>query len=236
MDVSNPAADRRETIDRSADASAGSATRRPSKGPIGGIAKRTLDTTFALICIILFSPLFLLVALAIKLTSPGPVLFGHTRIGHNGARFRCWKFRTMVTDGDTVLERHLASHPSAQAEWQETRKLRHDPRVTRLGQALRDYSVDELPQLLNVFLGQMSLVGPRPVVHDELERYGHAAEAYLAARPGITGLWQTSGRSDTTYEHRVALDRRYVSEWTFALDCLIILRTIPVVLGAKGAC
>ena len=236
MDISNPAADRRDSFDRSADARAGSALSKHVKGPIGGIAKRTLDTTFALICIILFSPLFLLAALSIKLSSPGPVLFGHTRIGHNGARFRCWKFRTMVTDGDAVLERHLASHHSARAEWQETRKLRNDPRVTRLGQVLRDYSVDELPQLLNVFFGQMSLVGPRPVVQDELERYGHAVEAYLAARPGITGLWQTSGRSDTTFEHRVALDRRYVLEWTFTLDCLIILRTIPVVLGAKGAC
>jgi exopolysaccharide production protein ExoY len=195
-----------------------------------------LDASVALICVALFSPLFLMVALLIRMSSPGPVFYGHTRVGHGGRAFRCWKFRTMVVDGEAVLERHLAGVPGARAEWEANRKLRNDPRVTRIGQVLRDYSVDELPQLFNVLFGDMSIVGPRPVVQDELDRYGPAATAYLAARPGITGLWQTSGRSDTSYERRVELDARYVTEWSFWLDCLILLRTVPVVLGARGAC
>ena len=195
-----------------------------------------LDTSVALACLMLFLPLFLMVALMIRMSSPGPVFYGHLRIGHGGRAFRCWKFRTMVVDGDAVLARHLASVPGARAEWEANRKLRNDPRVTRIGQVLRDYSVDELPQLFNVLFGDMSIVGPRPVVQDELDRYGPAAAAYLAARPGITGLWQTSGRSDTSYERRVELDARYVTEWSLWLDCLIMARTVPVVLGARGAC
>ena len=204
--------------------------------PVGGLTKRFQDAAFAVVLLVLFSPFLLLVAITVKLTSTGPVLFGHTRIGHAGKPFKCWKFRTMVTDGDAVLRRHLDAHPAARIEWERNRKLRNDPRVTRFGHVLRKYSVDELPQIINVLLGDMSLVGPRPVATDELERYGHAVEAYLAARPGITGLWQTSGRSDTTYEQRVALDSRYAAEWTFMLDFLILLRTIPVVLGARGSC
>lgn len=202
---------------------------------IGGIAKRILDAMLALLCLIAFLPLLILLAIAIRRSSPGPVLFGHKRVGHHGQSFRCWKFRTMVTNGDALLETHFASNPDARSEWQATRKLKDDPRVTSLGRVLRAYSVDELPQLLNVLLGQMSFVGPRPVVTDELNLYGPSAEAYLAARPGITGLWQTSGRSDTSYEYRVALDSRYVSEWSLWKDCLILLRTIPVVLGTKGS-
>ena len=141
----------------------------------------------------------------------------------------------MMTDGDAVLERHFASNPKARLEWAASRKLKDDPRVTALGRVLRVYSVDELPQLINVLRGEMSFVGPRPVVTDELDRYGPSAQAYLAARPGITGLWQTSGRSDTSYENRVELDSQYVSEWSFWMDFMILLRTIPVVLGAKGS-
>jgi len=204
--------------------------------PLGGVGKRGLDCIVALSLLVVFAPLLLLVAAAVKLGSRGPVLYGHTRIGHGGKPFRCWKFRSMVIDGDAVLERHFARHPGARIEWERDRKLKSDPRVTRLGAVLRTYSVDELPQLLNVLLGEMSLVGPRPVVADELERYGPAAPAYLAARPGITGLWQTSGRSDTTYTQRVVLDSRYAAEWSFALDLAILLRTVPVVLGARGAC
>lgn len=207
-----------------------------SSRAIGGVAKRAFDMIVAALFLLTFSPLLLLVAAAVRLGSPGPVLFGHTRVGHDGRPFRCWKFRSMVTDGDAVLEAHFASNPGARAEWEATRKLKDDPRVTPLGRVMRAYSVDELPQFFNVLLGDMSLVGPRPVVVEELERYGPAAAAYLAARPGLTGLWQISGRSDTSYGQRVALDSRYAAEWSLALDARILLRTVPVVLAARGAC
>lgn len=209
---------------------------RKANRALGGILKRSLDICVAGSFLVLFAPLLLLVAAAVWRTSSGPVLFGHSRIGHGGKPFRCWKFRTMVVDGETVLAAHFARNPDARTEWDATRKLKHDPRVTPLGRVLRAYSVDELPQLFNVLSGEMSLVGPRPVVAEELERYGPAVSAYLSARPGITGLWQTSGRSDASYGQRIALDSRYAAEWSFALDLWILLRTIPVVLGARGAC
>ena len=200
---------------------------------LGGWPKRVADSVLAGAAIAAFFPLLLLLCVAVKLSSPGPVLYGHERIGPRGKPFRCWKLRTMVCDGDAVLAAHLAADPDAQREWEETRKLTNDPRVTALGRVLRTYSVDELPRLINVLCGEMSFVGPRPVVLDELERYGPYVQAYLSARPGITGLWQTSGRSDTSYEYRVALDDRYVREWSFAADIRILLRTVPVVLGAR---
>ena len=204
--------------------------------PIGGVAKRAVDLLCALSLFILLFPLWLMVAVAVRASSPGPVFFGHERVGFGGMTFRCWKFRTMVTNGDAVLEASFARNPAARAEWDRDRKLKSDPRVTRIGHVLRKTSVDELPQLLNVILGEMSLVGPRPVVTDELERYGPDITAYLAARPGITGLWQTSGRSDTTYGERVTLDRRYAAEWSFAMDLWILLKTVPAVLAARGSC
>lgn len=202
---------------------------------LGGRTKRAADAALAAASLITFLPLLALLCLAIKLKSPGPVFYGHERIGLRGKPFRCWKLRTMVCDGEAILEAHFASDPEARREWEETRKLTDDPRVTALGKILRTYSVDELPQLINVLFGDMSFVGPRPVVKDELERYGPYVQAYLSARPGITGLWQTSGRSDTSYEYRVALDDRYGREWSFATDIRILLRTIPVVLGARGS-
>ncbi|MBF9033137.1 sugar transferase [Rhodobacterales bacterium HKCCE2091] len=195
-----------------------------------------MDILIAGTAICLFAPLLLLVALAVRLTSPGPVLYGHERVGLNGRTFLCWKFRTMRADANEVLASYLASDPALAQEWEETRKLRRDPRVTRLGRILREYSVDELPQLLNVLRGEMSIVGPRPVLAVELTRYGGAAEQYLAARPGITGLWQVSGRSDTSYRERVQLDHRYVTNWSLAEDVRIILKTVPAVIGARGAC
>ncbi|MBF9030326.1 sugar transferase [Rhodobacterales bacterium HKCCE3408] len=203
---------------------------------IGGVPKRAADLLIASIGICLLAPLLVLVALAVRLTSPGPALFGHERIGLNGQPFLCWKFRTMRADANTVLAAYLDSDPALAREWEETRKLRRDPRITRLGRILREYSVDELPQLLNVLRGDMSIVGPRPVVAAELARYGSAAEHYLAARPGITGLWQVSGRSDTSYGERVQLDLSYVSNWSFVGDVRIILRTVPAVIGSRGAC
>jgi exopolysaccharide production protein ExoY len=204
--------------------------------PVGGTAKRIIDVGVATVALIALSPLFLFVAILLRLTDPGPVFFGHKRVGLGGRSFRCLKFRTMCTDADAVLERLLATDPEAAAEWQATRKLRHDPRISRLGRVLREYSVDELPQLINVIRGEMSLVGPRPVVTAELIRYGNAAVHYLSARPGITGLWQVSGRSDTTYAARVALDARYVAEWSLRGDAIILLRTVPAVIGARGSC
>ncbi len=206
-----------------------------AQSALGGWSKRLTDGFLACAALIAFFPLFMLLCFAIKLSSAGPVFYGHERIGLRGQKFRCWKFRTMVSDGNTLLRAHFASHPLAEKEWAESRKLADDPRVTPLGRVLRKYSVDELPQLINVLFGDMSFVGPRPVVDDELERYGSYAQAYLSARPGITGLWQTSGRSDTSYEYRVAMDDRYVRDWSFAEDIRILFRTIPVVLSARGS-
>ncbi len=202
---------------------------------VGGASKRLFDFCVALLALILLAPLFIFVAVAIKLVSPGPVLYGHKRIGYNGRSFRCWKFRSMVTDGDAVLAEYLADHPHEREEWVRNRKLRDDPRVTRLGAVLRAYSVDELPQIINVLKGDMSIVGPRPVVLDELKMYGSAAAQYLCTRPGITGLWQVSGRSDTSYDQRIKLDTQYVQNWSLITDLWIIMRTIPAVIGSRGS-
>jgi exopolysaccharide production protein ExoY len=202
---------------------------------LGGWLKLSFDVMAALCALIILSPLFVLTALAVKLSSPGPVLFGHTRVGYGGRTFKCWKFRSMVTNGDEVLEKYLAAHPDERDEWISNRKLRNDPRVTRIGAVLRTYSVDELPQVINVLMGEMSLVGPRPVVWDELAMYGPAASIYLQTRPGITGLWQVSGRSDASYDQRVSFDTNYVQNWSLVQDLSIIARTIPAVLSAKGS-
>jgi len=199
-------------------------------------AKRIFDVTASALTLICFLVLFLLVALAIKVSSKGPVLFRHARIGRNGERFDCLKFRTMHVDGDEVLARHFAEHPDARTEWETTQKLRRDPRVTALGRVLRTSSVDELPQLINVLRGDMSLVGPRPIVQAEVVRYGDHFGDYCSVRPGLTGLWQVSGRSDTGYDERVALDCEYVARGSFAFDIVIILRTLPAVFAARGAC
>ncbi|MGP1358480.1 sugar transferase [Roseicyclus sp.] len=211
------------------------AARLPEKKAVGGAVKRAADIVIAGFALAVLSPLFLFTALIVRASGPGPVFFGHERVGLGGRSFRCLKFRTMCVDAEEVLRAHLAADPEAAREWDETRKLRRDPRVTPAGRVLREYSLDELPQLLNVLRGEMSLVGPRPVVARELSRYGSRAVHYLSARPGITGLWQVSGRSDTTYEARVSLDARYVTDWSLAGDLAILARTVPVVLGARGS-
>ncbi|ARJ68966.1 sugar transferase [Paracoccus contaminans] len=204
--------------------------------PLGGAGKRLLDILLVILSLPLLLPLMAGIAVLLKLTSPGPLLYGHRRIGFQGRAFRCWKFRTMVVDGDRVLDRYLQAHPQEAAVWAAQRKLDNDPRVTRVGAVLRKLSLDELPQLLNVLSGEMSLVGPRPVVQAELdEHYGSAASAYLSARPGLTGLWQISGRSDTTYAERIRLDCRYVRRWTLWGDLRIILLTIPALALSRGA-
>jgi lipopolysaccharide/colanic/teichoic acid biosynthesis glycosyltransferase len=198
--------------------------------------KRAMDVAGALALLAVLAPIFAVIALLVR-ADGGPALFGHRRVGRGGSDFRCLKFRSMVIDSQARLEALLASDPVARAEWEATRKLRDDPRVTRIGRFLRATSLDELPQLINVLRGEMSLVGPRPVIRTELETlYGAAGAHYISVRPGITGLWQVSGRSETSYAQRVALDVAYVAQPSLWTDIKILLRTPVVVLARKGAC
>lgn len=203
--------------------------------PVGGLPKRVFDIVAAGAAIALLSPLFAMLALLIKVSDRGPVFYAHRRIGRNGNVFHCLKFRTMVINGDEVLARHLAEDLKAREEWRATRKLQNDPRVTRIGDVLRKLSLDELPQVFNILVGHMSVVGPRPVVKDELEMYGPAADCYLSSRPGLTGLWQVSGRNDVPYVARVAFDRQYVENWSFLADIKIIVATVPAILASRGS-
>jgi exopolysaccharide production protein ExoY len=203
--------------------------------PVGGSLKRFFDILFSLTGIIVLTPLFLLCALGVLMTSGGPVVFGHRRIGFQGRIFKCLKFRTMVPDADEAIREYLHNNPEAEREWAETRKLRFDPRITAFGAILRKSSLDELPQLINVLKGDMSIVGPRPVTEDEIQKYSSRIPTYLACKPGITGLWQVSGRSNTTYEQRVSLDSSYAENWTILLDAKIVMMTLPVVLGSEDA-
>jgi lipopolysaccharide/colanic/teichoic acid biosynthesis glycosyltransferase len=172
----------------------------------------------------------------IKLGDGGAVFFEHPRVGRYGRMFGCLKFRTMVADSAGALQRHLMANPAAAQEWRETQKLTDDPRITRIGRFLRATSLDELPQLINVLRGEMSLVGPRPVTKEELEeRYARDRRYYLLVRPGLTGLWQVSGRNRVSYARRIELDREYVREWSFIRDIKILFRTIDVVLKRDGA-
>jgi Undecaprenyl-phosphate galactose phosphotransferase WbaP len=199
------------------------------------IAKRALDVIGAGLGLVLLSPFFLVVALLVR-ADGGPAFFAHQRVGRGGKLFGCLKFRSMVIDSQARLEALLASDPAARAEWEATRKLKNDPRITRIGRFLRSTSLDELPQLINVLRGEMSLVGPRPVQEAEIDRYyGASAAHYMAVRPGITGLWQVSGRSETSYESRVALDVSYVSRPSMLADLSILLRTPVAVLSRRGA-
>jgi exopolysaccharide production protein ExoY len=202
---------------------------------VGGRTKRCFDVMGALAVIILLLPLFCLIALAIKLWDRGPVFYRHQRIGLNGAAFDCLKFRSMVTNADEVLARHLAKNREAAREWEETHKLKRDPRVTALGLSMRKTSLDELPQLLNILKGEMSFVGPRPIVTEEVPKYGTGIGHYLSTRPGLTGPWQVNGRNDVDYVTRVAFDREYVEAWSFSRDLAIIAKTARVVIAARGS-
>ena len=208
----------------------------PNMRPIGMGRKRMIDIVLALAAIVLLAPLLIICFLATMLSSPGPALFRHRRVGFQGRPFECLKFRTMVVDAPDRLSRLLESDPMAAAEWTANRKLRYDPRVTAIGAVLRKSSLDELPQLFNVLMGEMSIVGPRPVTEEELVRYSEAISAYLACRPGITGLWQVSGRSSTTYQKRVACDAFYARKWSMTLDAKIMIGTIPALLVSDDAC
>jgi exopolysaccharide production protein ExoY len=201
----------------------------------GGKAKRIFDLFISLITLFAFLPLFVFVILLLKLTDPGPVIFRHVRVGQGGRRFACLKFRSMVIDSDKVLKTLLESNPAARLEWERTQKLANDPRITTVGKFLRQSSLDELPQLINVIRGEMSLVGPRPVVPSEAARYGDKLGLYLQARPGITGIWQVSGRNDCGYDQRIEMDANYVRNWRLSADVAILLRTLGAVIARKGS-
>ena len=199
------------------------------------LLKRAIDLSLTLIGGALLLPFLLLIAALIKLSSPGPVIFRQRRVGYGGREFVCWKFRTMVCNGDEVLAAHLERDPEARAEWNRDHKLRRDPRVTSIGRLLRKTSLDELPQLWNVLRGEMSLVGPRPIVPAEIPDFGSSFKAFCSVLPGITGLWQVSGRNHTTYSEHVELDRFYAENYSLWLDIYILILTVKVVLFRQGA-
>ncbi len=203
--------------------------------PLNRLAKYSFDFFCTLLGTIIISPLLLVIAAAIYLDSPGKVIFKHTRIGKNGKAFGCYKFRTMCMDADKKLAELLATSPAAKEEWERDFKLKDDPRVTKIGKFLRKTSLDELPQIFNVLKGEMSLVGPRPIVQAELEKYGEYLDDYLMVRPGITGMWQVNGRSDTTYEERVHMDSWYVRNWSIWIDIMLLWRTVKSVIKCEGA-
>ncbi|MGC1303396.1 MAG: sugar transferase [Caulobacteraceae bacterium] len=210
--------------------------RAPKAGGRGSdLACRGLDITLAALMILFLAPLLLLLAVLVQLQDGGPALFAQQRVGRGGRMFGCLKFRTMVIDADDRLAALLHANPSVRSEWETDHKLRVDPRVTPLGRFLRLSSLDELPQLFNVLRGEMSLVGPRPIVAAEVHRYRRFYAQYCSVAPGITGLWQISGRNDVDYKRRVVMDVAYVRRRSFALNCSIIAGTIPALLARRGA-
>ncbi|ETX28547.1 sugar transferase [Roseivivax isoporae] len=208
--------------------------RRPLSGRLyDRSTKRVIDI---LLCLVILPVILPLIALLYVLArcDGGPGFFGHRRIGRNGETFRCWKIRTMVPDAEDRLLELLRTDPAARQMWEAEHKLHDDPRITAIGGLLRRTSLDELPQIWNVLRGEMSLVGPRPITETELERYGHRQSVYLALRPGVTGLWQVSGRNDLSYQERVALDTRYFVNLSLRRDLAILARTTGAVLGRTG--
>jgi lipopolysaccharide/colanic/teichoic acid biosynthesis glycosyltransferase len=214
-------------------------TRGSVPGPSGLFRYKVLKRALDVFLVVLFSPVLipplLIIAAAVRLSSPGPIFFSHRRIRSHGRFFTMWKFRTMCVNSAEVLENHLNANPEARSEWYCTHKLKNDPRITPVGAFLRRASLDELPQLWNVFRGSMSLVGPRPIVAAEVEKYGDGFASYCAVKPGITGLWQVSGRSSTSYEKRVGFDRTYAATWSFSGDLLILCKTFLSVANQDGA-
>jgi exopolysaccharide production protein ExoY len=201
---------------------------------LGHAAIRAVDVAIAGAALMFVAPLMLVVAVLLSIFDPGPIIFRHRRLGQNGRSFNCLKFRTMVVDSQARLEELLRTDPEARAMWQIHRKLKHDPRITALGRFLRKSSIDELPQLVNVLRGEMSIVGPRPIVEDEIAKYGRYFAHYSSVRPGITGLWQVSGRNDVSYRRRVAMDVVYARRKSLGLNMKIMGLTMPAVVLAKG--
>lgn len=198
-------------------------------------ANQALQVTLAIIVLLFTLPLFVALAIAVYAQDRGPIIFAHKRIGRGGRPFYCLKFRSMAVDADRRLADLLASDPAARAEWERDHKLKNDPRITPLGQFLRRSSLDELPQLFNVIRGEMNLVGPRPIVEAEVPKYGRRFHHYCAVKPGITGLWQVSGRNDVSYRSRVAMDCLYARSHGIGLDAWVLAATIPAVLMRKGS-
>jgi Undecaprenyl-phosphate galactose phosphotransferase WbaP len=203
--------------------------------PGARFTKRMVDLGFALSVGVCLLPVIALISLMIRLTTSGPVFYSHQRIGKHGRRFRAWKFSSMLPNADQVLEQYFEQHPDLRLEWTLNHKLKRDPRVTTIGAWLRKTSLDELPQLWNILRGEMSLVGPRPIVQSEIEKYGDTFRTYLRVTPGLTGLWQVSGRNNTSYAERLAYDRYYVQHWSPWLDLYILMRTIKTVILCEGA-
>jgi len=203
--------------------------------PIGGSVKRAFDVIAVLVCIAFSVPLLVGCCLLVLAHSPGPILYRQRRIGFGGREFVCLKFRTMGIDAERKLQEYLARDPDARREWQDNHKLQDDPRITRFGRLMRRSSLDELPQLFNVLKGEMSLVGPRPIVADEVAKYQEHFSVYTSARPGVTGLWQVSGRNGTTYAQRVAYDVEYLRNWSLMRDISIMVATVSQVFDGDGA-
>lgn len=199
------------------------------------LAKRIFDLILTIIGGILISPILLILAVVVGVDNKGRIIFAHRRVGRKGKPFPCYKFQTMVPNAQERLEEYLAKNPEARKEWEESFKLTNDPRVTKLGAFLRKTSLDELPQLWNVLMGDMSLVGPRPIVAKEVKFYGENIEEYYMVPPGITGMWQVNGRSDTTYEERVGMDTWYVRNWSVWIDLVYLFKTVKTVFTGKGA-
>jgi undecaprenyl-phosphate galactose phosphotransferase len=197
--------------------------------------KRVIDGLFALLAFLVFLPVFVVVPVVVKLTSRGPVFYRHRRLGRDGRPIYILKFRTMYVDADERLRKILAEDPAAAKEWKDNFKLKNDPRVTPLGRFLRRTSLDEMPQLFNVLVGEMALVGPRPIVEEEKPYYGDRYALLASVKPGMTGLWQVSGRSDTDYARRVALDAQYILNWSPWMDIWILFRTVVSVVMMRGA-
>lgn len=196
---------------------------------------RAIDIVGASLILLIALPFLCLLACLLAFDSPGPLFFIQRRIGRGGREFSCIKFRTMCKNADAALQQHLSNSSAARLEWARDQKLRADPRITRLGALVRKFSLDEFPQLINIIKGEMSLVGPRPIVASEISRYGGYFNAYCAVRPGLTGLWQVSGRNNVSYRRRVSIDCYYVRNKSVLLDMAILLRTGPAVLWAKGS-
>ncbi len=214
-----------------------------AKSPVANLESRfdyrIIKRAFDLFFVVLMSPallaLVVIIALAVRSSSPGPIFFSHRRIRNHGKFFSMWKFRTMCVNSQEVLESHFVMNPEARLEWRKAHKLKDDPRVFPVGKLLRRTSLDELPQFWNVLTGSMSLVGPRPIVAAEVEKYGNYFSDYCMAKPGITGLWQVSGRSKTSYPERVQLDRQYAHTWSLMGDLKILVRTLTSVFNSDGA-
>ena len=203
--------------------------------PYNRLIKRIFDLTLTICGGLIISPILLLIAIMVGIDNRGRIIFAHKRVGAAGKKFPCYKFQTMVPDAEAKLKEYLAQNPEARREWEESFKLTNDPRVTKLGGWLRKTSLDELPQLWNVIRGEMSLVGPRPIVQAEVPRYGKNIREYYMVLPGITGMWQVSGRSDTTYPERVAMDTWYVRNWSVWIDIMYLFKTVKAVFKGKGA-